>query len=432
MSAQPYESAAPEGGAVAPPPEAYAGQAQATVDVLPATTGRKQNKPEPTPHDVPAADFQAAPPVDPTWGAPAPVDPAWGSPVAQEPPAQPVEPAVPAQPVETTPPGPLVYAGAIPSPVPVPIFPGGGVPVADPAAEPVQDVQAEAAPSAKRFLGMQLRRPRRGEGAVDGPVEPGPQAPVAAWPTDVGLPVVATAEPAVPTPWGAPVGLDEAVADGHLDVAPVEAAPVDATPADLAPVEAAPVEVAAVDAVPAEPVAVGPIAVEPVAAQPVVEPVAAEPVVVDPQLAVEAGFAVEPSFAVEAVTPVPAPAADDELRTLRTSLEASDARRVAAEHRADNAVAYAQQLQAELTEVRAELEAKLQAAEVRIRTVANESQDWQIRHREAQAQIAELANSLSGAEQRLAEVRTERDELMVQLEEATAPVSDDVAAELDA
>jgi hypothetical protein len=414
MSAQSFESAAPEGDAVAPPPEGYAGQAQATVDVLPATQGRKQPKPEPTPLGVPAADFHAAPPVDPTWGAPAPVEPAWGAPVSEEAPAQPaaqeqpVESA-PAQPVEAAPAGPLVYGGAIPPPVSVPVFPGGGVPVADPAAQPtqeVQDVQADAAPSAKRFLGMQLRRPRRGEGAVDPVVEPGPEAPVAAWPTDVGLAVVATAEPAVPTPWGAPVEQADVVAEAVADVAPVEAVAVDDSPVDV-------------------------VAAEPVAAESVVaEPEAAEPVVVDPAFAVEPTFAVEPMFAVEPVaTPMPAPAADD---ALRTSLEASDARRVAAEHRADNAVAYAQQLQAELTDVRADLESKLQAAEVRVRTVANESQDWQIRHREAQAQIAELANSLSGAEQRLAEVRAERDELMVQLEEATAPVSEDVAAELDA
>ena len=132
--------------------------------------------------------------------------------------------------------------------------------------------------------------------------------------------------------------------------------------------------------------------------------------------------------------PVPVPAADDELRSLRLSAEASDARRTAAEQRADNAVAYAQQLQADLTQVTADLEGRLQASETRCRTAANEAQDWQIRHREAQAQIAELATSLAGAEQRLAEVRAERDELMVQLEEATEPTrdADEVAAELDA
>jgi chromosome segregation ATPase len=129
---------------------------------------------------------------------------------------------------------------------------------------------------------------------------------------------------------------------------------------------------------------------------------------------------------------MPLPAADEELRSLRTSFEASEARRTAADQRADNAVAYAQQLQAQLTQVTADLEGRLQAAETRTRTVANEAQDWQIRHREAQAQIAELAMSLAGAEERLAAVRDERDDLMTQLEQATDPSRDEVAAELDA
>jgi len=141
------------------------------------------------------------------------------------------------------------------------------------------------------------------------------------------------------------------------------------------------------------------------------EPVAAAPVPVVPLL--------------------PVPPADDELRSMRTLVEASDARRAAAEHRADNAVAYAQQLQAELTRVQTELEGKLQAAEVRVRSAANEAQDWQIRHREAQAQITELATSLAGAEQRLGDVRAERDDLMTQLEEATSPDREAVAEQLE-
>jgi hypothetical protein len=448
MSAQPHESTAPEGGPDAPPVDPYAGQAQATVDVLPAAGGRKQPKPEPepvVPQGYAPADY-AHPAADPTWGAPAPVDPTWGAPAAEAvPPAQPVE--APVQAAEPPAHTPLVYAGSIPPPVSVPVFPGGGVPaqapvpqapvaevpVQAPVAETGEDVPTEA-PSAKRFLGMQLRRPRRGDVVEAEAVEPGPQAPVAAWPTDVAVTVVATAEPAEPVAWGAPVAppaFEPVPVESPPDVLPVEALPVEPAAVEAAvepaAVEAAPVEPAPVDAaLEAAPVDVAPVETTQVD----VAPVDAAPVGVAAIQAVP--FEPVPVEVVPAVTPVPAPLADDELRTLRTSLEASDARRVAAEQRADNAVAYAQQLQAELTQVRSDLEAKVQAAEVKIRTVANESQDWQIRHREAQAQIAELATSLAGAEQRLAEVRAERDDLMTQLEEATAPVGDEVAAELDA
>jgi hypothetical protein len=380
--------------------------------------------------------------VDPAWGAPAPVAPAWG-PATEVTPADGAEPApvagvervtarpqaIDAAPGHT----PLVYAGAIPPPVAVPVFPSGGMPVSEPVAlDPAApDVGTDGTtPSAKRFLGMQLRRPRRGDAALDGTeVEQGPQAPVAAWPTDVGLPVVATAEPATPAPWGPPalpalpaadgssgdVPQDDFVDllppvdapraearpldEGPVDSVPAEAAPADAAPVDVTPIEAAPVESAPVESAPVEPVDAAPVETAPVEPPP---------------------------------TPMPLPAADEELRSLRTSFEASEARRTAAEQRADNAVAYAQQLQAQLTQVTADLEGRLQAAETRTRTVANEAQDWQIRHREAQAQIAELAMSLAGAEERLAAVRDERDDLMTQLEQATDPSRDEVAAELDA
>jgi chromosome segregation ATPase len=84
-------------------------------------------------------------------------------------------------------------------------------------------------------------------------------------------------------------------------------------------------------------------------------------------------------------------------------------------------VAYAQQLQAETAGVREDLEGRLRAAEARARTAANDAQDWQIRHRESEAQVQELAQSLAGAEERLAGLRDERDELLAALDDATNP-----------
>ena len=193
--------------------------------------------------------------VDPTWGAPAPLDPTWGAPVPEAAPVAeaPMAEAVPvseAAPVsETTGPAPLVYTGSIPPPVSVPVFPGAGVPSAEvPTAEPVpvpsgetaDDVQGDA-PSAKRFLGMQLRRPRRGDVLDENVGEAGPSAPVAAWPTDVGVAVVATAEPAAPVSWGPPAEAGRAV--GYAGPRPrAGSAAVDArrNPLDLVPVEAPP------------------------------------------------------------------------------------------------------------------------------------------------------------------------------------------------
>ena len=62
-----------------------------------------------------------------------------------------------------------------------------------------------------------------------------------------------------------------------------------------------------------------------------------------------------------------------------------------------------------------------QAAETKARSAANEAQDWQIRHREAEATIAELAASVAGAEKRMGELATQRDELLASLDAATAP-----------
>ncbi len=401
MSAEPYDA---DPGALP--------QAQAAVDILPVQPGRKTREPEPV---------QSTPAVDPGWAqATAAVNPWTGAPeqaaafaeqpgpdqVAPEQPAAPtVEQAAAPAPVEQPHGGatPLVYAGAIPPPVSVPVFPGASVPAAEPAGEDA------ATPGAKRFLGMQLRRPRKADGTPGDEQEPQPEAapsPVAAWPTDVGVGVVAHAEPASPAPWGPPVGYaaPDEYGTAEPDAVPVQA--VEPLPEALAEPVAEPVFV--------EPVATAPVpvAVETVAVQPVaLEPVALEPVPV--------------------ATPVPAPPAHDEVRAMRTLVDASEAQRTAAEQRADNAVAYAQQLQAELTRVQSELEGKLQASEIRTRTAANEAQDWQIRHREAQTQITELAASLAGAEQRLADVRAERDELMTQLEDATNPDREAVAEQLE-
>ena len=366
MSAEPYDA----DPAVMP-------QAHAAVDILPAQAGRKPRHPEPDPVD-----------------AQVPSDPAWDQPtVAVNPWADPVGPTAA---------GPVVpmHTGSIPASVPVPVFPGASVPGLEPVdgAGPVSDPQQ---PTAKRFLGMQLRRPRRADGSPADEAESlpaGPPVPVAAWPTDVGLPVIADAEPATPAPWGPPVGY--AVSDsGHdaADTIPAQAPESyswDVQPPSAPTVGTAPVEVAE--------------QVPPVPAAPSDLPTA-----------------------LPVPVPVPVASGDEEVRALRTLLDASEARRSEAEQRADHAVAYAQQLQADLTRVQSELEAKLQATEVRVRTAANEAQDWQIRHREAQTQITELAASLAGAEQRLADVRTERDDLMSQLEEATSPDRDAVAQQLE-
>ena len=81
-------------------------------------------------------------------------------------------------------------------------------------------------------------------------------------------------------------------------------------------------------------------------------------------------------------------------------------------------------------QVRQAAEARTAAAEAQLRTVTNSVQEWQIRHREAEATITELAGSLTGAEGRMAELhqqlsamQAERDELVSQLDAATSPAS---------
>jgi hypothetical protein len=326
MSTQPHESGQPESGA-----------AQPTVDILPATVARKT---------LFGVELPVAPeaPADEAW---APVPPGAVNPWTGA--------AVPPQAgPESVAPAPMA-----PAPLAPPPFPGP------------QGPDADERPDARRFLGMQLRRGRRADAEphADLPQPVAPQAPLAAWPTDLGGAVLADAEPVaayVPqAPWGAPVS-PEAQPQPAYDVAPVDAPPVEA-PAE-APTEAL---------APVIPLA------------PVLEPQA---------------------------SPV-----DDEVRALKALLQTSEGQRAASEHRAEQAVAYAQQAQAELQQREASFASQVQALEVRARTLANEAQDWQIRHREAETQVGELAQSVANAESRLAELRSERDELLAALEEATSP-----------
>lgn len=340
MSAELYADPTVPGEVPAP----LAPVASPAVDILPSTGARKGRHPEPEPE--PAVPFDLVAPHEP---AAVPVNPWTGT-------VLPTPDAPPAPPAPVAPPAPSVLAAP---------------------EQPAAPADGEAL-SAKRFLGMQLRRPRRTEDPADQATQPqteaAPEMTVAAWPTDVGVPVVADAEP-VHHGWGGPPPFAYSAVDA-VDAADAPHA-VDEAPADELPVEA-----------PEAPAAEAPVDV--------------------------------------AVVPVPVPApqpADGELAAVRTLLEASEARRMAAEQRGDQAVAYGQQLQAELTRVREDLEGRLRAAETRARTAANDAQDWQIRHREAETQVEELAQSVSGAEQRLADLRIERDDLLASLEEATKPAS---------
>jgi hypothetical protein len=319
MSAQPNETDPYEPGV-----------AQPTVDILPAAVARRGRGPL----DPPLAP---EPPVDQAW-APVPpgaVNPWTGAPV----------PSAPAYESSVVPPE-----------------------LAPPAAAPPMSAAPEQRADARRFLGMQLRRGRRADGEPQSDLVPPvpPQAPIAAWPTDLGGAVLADAEPGAP--WGAPVPAPEA-----------SAAPEPLPSVDVAPVDAPPVQAPA------------------------------EAVVDTPALA-------------PAPVLAPAPSAEDEqVRALKALLQTSEAQRAAAENRADQAVAYAQQTQAELHQREAAFAAQVQALEARARTLANEAQDWQIRHREAETQVTELAQSVASTEARFGELRTERDELLAALEEATSP-----------
>jgi hypothetical protein len=388
--------------------ESVGAHALPAVDILPVKPARKPKGSADEEMQAPPLleaspegwALPAQPVVNPWTGAPtdaaAPQVPAYAppAPVRQVPVQQ-----VPVQqvPVQQMP----APQGAPLSVVPMPDQPGA------------YDAGDAEAPSPKKFLGMQVRRQKKApaEAPVEAaapfapdafapdafaPVQPQvqphvqappqfqapPMVPVAAWPTDVAVPVVAGAEPyaQVPMPSGPPAEAREAAPAVQAAVAP----PLP----DAAPVEVTSVEVAAVEV--AQP-------------SPSMAPVAA-PV---------------PTPVPEALVAPPVDSA--ELASLRAQLGVSESQRLAAENRADQAVAYAQQTQARLQQLEAEGQARIQAAETKARSAANEAQDWQIRHREAEGTIAELAASVASTEQRMSDLRAERDELSAALEEATAP-----------
>lgn len=363
--------------------------AQPAVDILPMAGGRK-GKPaaaEPEPPHV------LQPPAAPEPAPEAAPEDAYHAAVA---PSAQVNPWT------------GVPTDAATTPQPVPILPITSVtPVS---MEPFAAVAEEP----KKFFGMQVRRGKKATQAAPeaaserapalDPVTDAPPAadahdaviaPVAAWPTDVGVPAVADAEPT-------------AAAGGY------------AAPASFAPIDL--FSTAHADAPPAQ----APLAFAAPAPVEVSEP----PGPLEPDATAPAEAAViVPSVDTAARDTTTGPAA--EVKALRALLEASDAERVAAETRADHAVEYAQQTQGRLQQLEADGQARVQAAEVRARTAANEAQDWQIRHREAETTISELAASVAGSEERMAELRTEcdelraeRDELLSSLEDATAPASE--------
>lgn len=355
-------------------------EALPAVDILPAKPARKGRAPQaaeaadPAPAEAYPEQVQAPVPVQPAevtpeqWAAAptAPVNPWSGGPSIDFPPptAAPIPAAAP--------------LGAVSAVVPVDsVVPEQGT---------ASEVPAEPA-APKKFFGMQVRRPKKVADPVDTADEPpyGPPpvpvptgaapaydavvAPVAAWPTDVGVAAVADAEP-------------QQAAGGY------------AAPAQFAPIG-------------------------------LLSPGPADTVPAQPPVEAAAEAAVSPT-AAPAPTPVPeapvGPAADSvEVAALRAQIGVSESQRLAAENRADQAVLYAQQTQARLQQLESDGQARIQAAEAKARSAANEAQDWQIRHREAEATIAELAQSVASAEHRLSELRAERDELVAALEDATAP-----------
>jgi uncharacterized coiled-coil protein SlyX len=156
----------------------------------------------------------------------------------------------------------------------------------------------------------------------------------------------------------------------------------------------------------------------------------------DPQPTVDDAYPNPFSAPVPATDPVEVPAvaeaasvdASEETRALRALLDASEQQRAAAETRAAQAVAYAQQAQSAIQQAQAQAAAAVEQAQAQARSNANQAQDWQIRHREAESTIAELAQSVANSESRLADLRdqltaltAERDELLAALEDATSP-----------
>jgi hypothetical protein len=352
--------------------------AQPAVDVLPMPGARKTKRGEfdpvaqPDETGWPAAAAEQAPgPLAPegAWPSPA-ADPTWSTtaPAAADGSVDPSWPA-PAQPSPTWEPGAQGVGG--------PVDPAAAaVPVATPplVPQPVSTPDAAAPEAPKKFFGMQVRRGKKQTQE--------PEA-VAAWPTDATVPVVADAwqQPESPNPGG----YDQPVVPESSQQVPASA------PQGL---------YAAMD--------------DAAAAASVSAPVQA-PVVAAP----------EPAQAVTA-EPDPVHAYQEQVRVVRAQLESSEGARLAAESRAEQALAYARQAQTQLEDAEKASRTKVEAAEAKSRTAANDAQDWQIRHREAETTIAELSQSLAGAEKRLAEINSERSELMAALDDVTAPDHDHV------
>ena len=165
-------------------------------------------------------------------------------------------------------------------------------------------------------------------------------------------------------------------------------------------------------------------------------PAAVDETVDGPQVPADDTYPNPFSSMLPATDPVEVPAvaeaasvdASEETRALRALLDASEQQRAAAETRAAQAVAYAQQAQSAIQQAQAQAAAAVEQAQAQARSNANEAQDWQIRHREAESTIAELAQSVASSESRLADLRdqlaaltAERDELLAALEDATSP-----------
>jgi hypothetical protein len=271
--------------------------------------------------------------------------------------------------------------------------------VVAPAPAPAVSEPAET-PAPRKVFGMTVRRPRK---------DPAPEPSVTTG-SDFPVPPVALPAPAVASPLALVVALPT-----HP---PLQAPPVEA-PIELAPPIKAPVG----------------------------------------QALVPADAPVGPPVQLDLIPPPPpAPAGDpavEEVRALRTLLEASENARAFAESRASTAEArathaegYAAQVaahvaqsqsratQAEALVEAAELKARMaqsesvtriEAAEQQARTADSEAEDWQIRHREAHQALEELAASLGAAEGRLAEVTEslrmtteERAEIVTALHPVTA------------
>ncbi len=247
------------------------------------------------------------------------------------------------------------------------------------------------------------------------PAAPPPDEPVEALEPPAAAAVVPLLEPlTAPEP-------SPAVAD--VPEAPVDSAPVSEPTPDAADPEATPRKFLGMSLRrarrEAEPAA-GPVGEATEEPQPMVDEEYPNPFT---SLASAAGPVEVPAVAAAVSVDL-----SEETRALRSLLDASEQQRATAETRAAQAVAYAQQAQSAIQQAQAQAAAAVQKAEAQARSNANEAQDWQIRHREAESTIAELAQSVASSESRLADLRdqlsaltAERDELLAALEDATSP-----------